>query len=109
MSPPLEPGELPRGLVIAIALAVSLAPVTVQTVTLVLTQSLTTTGLVASILACLFVLGGMRYLAFVHGTLEAVPRASIVGLSIAVVAYHMIALPMAVLINARFFAHGATH
>ena len=104
MTDPLEPRRLPPFLVVALSLAISLAPVTLQTVTLALSQSLVTTLLVAAILACLFILGGMRYQALVYGSLEAVPGGSIAGLVAAVVAYHALALPMAMLLNAKFFA-----
>ena len=104
MTDPLEPRRLPPFVVVALSLAISLAPVTLQTITLVLSHSLVTTLLVAAILACLFILGGMRYQALVYGSLDAVPGGSIAGLVVAVLAYHALALPMAFLINAKLFA-----
>ena len=104
MTDPLEPRRLPPFVVVALSLAISLAPVTLQTVTLALSHSLVTTLLVAAILACLFILGGMRYQALVYGSLDAVPAGAIAGLVAAVVAYHALALPMAFLLNAQFIA-----
>jgi hypothetical protein len=109
MTDPLEPRRLPPFLVIALSLAISLAPVTLQTVTLALSQSLVTTLLVAAILACLFILGGMRYQALVYGSLDAVPGGSIVSLVIAVLVYHLLALPMAFILYAKFIAPAAAH
>jgi hypothetical protein len=106
MNDPLEPRGLPSALVIALSLAISLAPVTLQTIALVWSQSLVTTVLVGSVVACLFILGGMRYQAHVYGSLNAVPGGSILALVVAVVVYHALALPMALIINARVFGHG---
>jgi hypothetical protein len=103
MEKPNGSTRLPSWLAVALALVISLAPVTIQTATLVLTQSLATTILVASVTACLFILGGMRYQAYVFGSLAAVPGGSIVSLVLAVVFYHLLALPMALIIQARLF------
>lgn len=95
--------------VIALALAVSLAPVSIQTATLALSHSVLTTLLVAGVLACLFILGGMRYQAYVYGSLDAVPGASIVGLVVSVLLYHALALPMAFILYAKFLAPAGSH
>lgn len=109
MNAPGGPVRVKSWVAALLALVASLGPVTVQAITLVMTQSVTTTLLVAAVVACLFILVGMRYQAYVFGSLEAVPGGAIVGLVLAVVTYNLIALPMAILINARFFVAAAAH
>src|SRR5687768_16898197 len=79
---------------LAIAAAITLAPFVVQTAALVLTGSMTATIVVAVVLAALFVAGGIAIQARLAGSLRAVSVGSIVGVVLAVGAYHAFALPV---------------
>ena len=98
-------GRFTPGMV-AVAAAITLAPFVVQTAALVLTRSMRVTIAVAVVLAVLFVAGGIAIQAKLAGSLRAVSAGSIVGVVLAVGAYHAFALPVAYVLYVKVFGSG---
>ncbi|HET9483677.1 MAG TPA: hypothetical protein VFO79_06960 [Xanthomonadales bacterium] len=88
---------------IAAAAAITLAPFVVQTATIALTRSILATGIVAAALALAFIAGGIAMQARMAGSLRAVSAGSIVGVVLGVVAYHLLALPVAWILYIKLF------
>lgn len=89
---------------IAAAAAITLAPFVVQTATMALTHSILATSIVAAALALAFVAGGIAMQARMAGSLRAVSAGSIVGVVLGVVAYHLLALPVAWILYLKLFS-----
>jgi hypothetical protein len=90
--------------VMLIAAASALAPFVVQTATLIATRSSGATAVVGLALALAFIGLGLGFFAREAGSLRDVPTGTRIGLALAVLTYHLIAFPIAHLIDASLIA-----
>ena len=99
-------GTNPRPITAAnvlLALAITVSPFVVQTAALALSRSFAVTVVVATAFALLMIALALAALARVAGRLGAVKFGSIVSVVLAVVTYHLLALPVAWIICAHLF------
>lgn len=93
---------------VLIALGTALAPFVVQVGTLLATQSTALTLLAGGLLAAIFTAGALLFQAREAGSWRAVPFGARLGVALAVVAYQVIAFPVAQIVNA-LLSRGPMH
>ena len=100
--PPID-RRTARGISV-IAAVTALAPFVVQTTTLVLTHSSGWTIAVGLLLAALFVFAALAFQARQVGGWKRIGAGPAAGIVLAVLTYHVIAYPVAHILDAMFFA-----
>lgn len=93
---------------VLLAFAISIAPFVVQTTALALSRSFVVTVAVAIAFVLAMIALAIAGMARMAGSLRAVGGGSVVGVVLAIVGYHLLALPVAWLICAHAFPAGVS-